>query len=68
MRLDDSNVAMFVGCKHPIDNKEGTVREFNDGRTAGFDDMVVGNYMAILAYEEAAALSNRMAILIRHDY
>jgi hypothetical protein len=68
MRLDDSNVAMFVGCKHPIDNKEGAVREFNDGRTAVLDDVVVGHDMAIPAYEEAAALGERMAILIRHDY
>jgi len=30
--------------------------------------MVVGHDAAIFAYEEAAALGDRMAILVRHDY
>ena len=30
--------------------------------------MVVGNDMAIFAYEEATALGDRMAIPVRHDY
>jgi hypothetical protein len=68
MRLDDRHVAIFVGCKYPIDNKESTVREFNDSRAAVPDDVVVGNDLAIFAYEKAAALSERMTILIRYDY
>ena len=68
MRLDDSHVAIFVGCKYPIDKKESTAREFNDGRAAVLDDVVVGHDLAIFAYKKAAALSDRMTILIRYDY
>jgi hypothetical protein len=68
MRLDDGNVAIFVGCKYPIDNKESTVWEFNDGRAAVLDNVVVGHDLAIFAYEKAAALSERVTILIRYDY
>src|SRR5271157_3530152 len=64
MRLDDGHVAIFVGCEYPIDNKESTVREFNDSRAAVPDDVVVGNDLAIFANEKAAALSERMTILM----
>jgi len=68
VRLDDSHVAILVGCKHTIDRKESTVRQFDDSRAAVLDDMVVGNDAAIFAYEETAALGDRMAILVGHDY
>jgi len=55
VRLDDSHVAILVGCKHTIDRKESTVRQFDDSRAAVLDDMVVGNDAAIFAYEETAA-------------
>jgi hypothetical protein len=67
MRLDDSNVAIFIGRKHTVYSKKGAVREFNYGGTAAFDDVVVGNDAAIFAYEEATALGKRMTVLIRHD-
>jgi len=63
MHFDDSYVAILIGCKHPIDHKETTVRQFNESRRAVLDDVVVGHNAAIFAYEEAATLGDRMAIL-----
>ena len=68
MRFDDGDIAILVGCKHPIDSKESTVRELNDSGAAVLDDVVVGHDVAIFAYEKAAALGDRMTILVRHDY
>jgi len=61
LHFDDSHVANFIGRNHTVDRKEAAVREFNDGRTAVPDDMVVGHDTAIFAYEETAALGDRMA-------
>ena len=67
MRFDDSNVTIFIGCKHSIYREESTVRKFNDCGSAALDDMVVRHDLAILAYEEATALGNRVPFLVRHD-
>jgi hypothetical protein len=67
VRLDDSNVAIFIGRKHTVYSKESAVWEFDDSGAAVLDDVVVGNDAAIFAYEEATALGKRMTVLIRHD-
>ena len=63
MRLDDSHVAIFVGRKHTIYSKKSTVWEFNDSGASVPDDVVVGHDVTIFAYEEAAALGERMTLL-----
>ena len=52
----------------PHHRKESTAREFDGSRCAAPDDVVVGHDMAIFAYKEAAALSDRIPSFVRHDY
>jgi len=61
------NVVIFIGCEYPIDGEESTVREFNDGAIAAFDDMVVRHDPTILTYQAATALGDRVPFLVRHD-
>jgi len=67
MRLDDSHVAILIGCNHPIHGEECTVRELNHRGAAGFNYVVVRHDPAIFAYQEAAALGDWMPFLVRHD-
>ena len=64
MRLDDSNVTMLIGRKHSFDWEDSTVGEFDDRGASALDDVVVGHNPAILAYEEAAALGDRVLFLV----
>src|SRR5579863_622727 len=68
VRLDDSHVAILVRCEHVVSGKVITVRQFNDSIVARFNNVVVGHDAAIFAYEEAAALGDRVAIPGKHCY
>jgi hypothetical protein len=67
MHLDNSNVTMLIGHKHPFDREGSTVGELDDCGASALDDVVVGHHPPILAYEEAATLGDRVPFLVRHD-